>query len=413
LCYINSIFAPDIKFYLSEKGIDYIYNDAFYEPKSEKITKDFKKLLIDTSVVHVFIPKTVSTVTTFNIPGYYSVTDDVIVIAASGLTNKSQVLAHEIGHLLSLPHPFPNFELFLDPFKSGQKLPDNTECMNGKNCKTKGDGFCDTPPDLIEYISSSSDCKKLPFYVFDNCGDTIKPIMNLLMSYRECDKYVITPEQWQAIYKDLDLGKHKHFPKNYTGSTLIAKDAALTKAPVVIQKNANNTSKVLFEWSKVANAKGYILQVASTSTFSALTFLYSSVTENLSQEVILNTGKKYFWRVLPFSAVACDDWTKVTTQNIASVATDEAFEADFSLFVYPNPVQKECFVNIESEESKTVQVQLLNLQGEKILDLGERNIQTGENTLNFSVENLPTGMYFLHLFEKNKKRIVEKIIVGQ
>ncbi len=121
--------------------------------------------------------------------------------------------------------------------------------------------------------------------------------------------------------------------------------------------------------------------------------------------------EKYFWRVLPFSSVACDDWTKVVPQNIASVSNEDIFEAHFAVSVQPNPVQNECFVKIESEENKTLRVQFFNIQGEKILDLGEKNLQIGENTLNFSTENLPNGMYFLHFFEKNKNHLVEKIIV--
>jgi len=56
---------------------------------------------------------------------------DAIIIQKSALTDMTPV--HEMGHFFGLPHTFEGH--------SGGGL--STELVNGSNCTTTGDGFCD------------------------------------------------------------------------------------------------------------------------------------------------------------------------------------------------------------------------------------------------------------------------------
>jgi len=79
-------------------------------------------------------------------------------------------LAHEIGHFYGLPH---THEVF-----SGEELVD------GSNCLTAGDGFCDTPadPDLSGFVSRT--CNYTGSFR-DRNGDTYMPDVSNIMSYSD------------------------------------------------------------------------------------------------------------------------------------------------------------------------------------------------------------------------------------
>ncbi len=82
-----------------------------------------------------------------------------------------EILAHELGHALGLPHTH-----------GYTNTGTTTELVDGSNCETHGDHFCDTPadPNLLYVINSS--CVYTGSAVDAN-GDAYQPNTHNLMSY--------------------------------------------------------------------------------------------------------------------------------------------------------------------------------------------------------------------------------------
>ncbi|GIV32943.1 MAG: hypothetical protein KatS3mg031_0478 [Chitinophagales bacterium] len=109
--------------------------------------------------------------------GYFSGgSRDFIAIAKSCAGPTNSTVAHEFGHYFSLPHTFFGWE-GRDPNTANATAFD--ERVNGSNCLTAGDRFCDTPAD---YLSDRWSC---PYNKtkLDYNGDQYQVDGTLFMSY--------------------------------------------------------------------------------------------------------------------------------------------------------------------------------------------------------------------------------------
>lgn len=88
-------------------------------------------------------------------------------------SNNLGTVGHEMGHYFSLPHTFEG---------NGEELAD------GSNCKTAGDGVCDTPADPYNETNPEayhSGCTFI-YALKDAHGDYYDPHMGNIMSYYGC-----------------------------------------------------------------------------------------------------------------------------------------------------------------------------------------------------------------------------------
>lgn len=76
--------------------------------------------------------------------GYFSPSDNGVAVAKSCAMPGGTTIAHEFGHFFSLPHTFYGWEY-------GIPDDEDQEWVNGANCNSAADGFCDTPPDYLDY----------------------------------------------------------------------------------------------------------------------------------------------------------------------------------------------------------------------------------------------------------------------
>ncbi len=99
-------------------------------------------------------------------------------------------IAHELGHFFGLKHTFEN------------TVP---ELADGSNCKTAGDGFCDTPADpykqgdaLSQYINILT-CKFVS-ELKDTNGEFYNPdVSNIMSYYGRCICLTFTTEQYNSM----------------------------------------------------------------------------------------------------------------------------------------------------------------------------------------------------------------------
>lgn len=159
-----------------------------------------------------------------------------------------KTIQHEMGHYLGLPHTFES--------------SDGIEFVNGTNCSSAGDFFCDTPADFLD------DRTPCPYTGLeqDINGDFYKDVIDetLIMSYffDECVNRFSTQQENEMVFvlnNDRDNLLNQPLP-----------DLNPLPAPTFVTPVAGDTTIVgnqptTFRWNKVPGADFYILKVSLTS----------------------------------------------------------------------------------------------------------------------------------------------------
>jgi hypothetical protein len=76
----------------------------------------------------------------------------------------------------------------------------------------------------------------------------------------------------------------------------------------------------------------------------------------------------------------------------------------------PNPVLQNAVIDITVPEAGNMQIDLLNINGQKISNIYSGFLLKGDHTVNFTKKNLPAGMYMLKVNSKISSGAI-KIVV--
>ena len=153
--------------------INYVFKDEFalFEKINDETLCD--SLDVENVLNIYFVPRLykISSGDTVNLCGYAylsGITKNRIIMKNSCATNGS-TLAHEIGHYFSLYHTHSS--------SNGDEL------VNGSNCSTAGDSFCDTPADpTLSTTTVTNSCTYIGNEQ-DTNGDFYEPDVTNFMSY--------------------------------------------------------------------------------------------------------------------------------------------------------------------------------------------------------------------------------------
>ncbi len=233
--------------------------------------------------------------------GYFSGgSRDFIAVAKSCSGPTNSTVAHELGHYFSMPHTFFGWES-RDPNTASATAFD--ERVNGTNCLTAGDRFCDTPAD---YLSDRWSC---PYNKtkLDYNGDQYQVDGSLFMSYANdaCqDKF--SPEQINAMRSYLLSAR-----SNLLSQPQPAKDS-VGLTTVVYPPDGSNGIPANFtqlRWRKVAGATRY--HVLLTRFFNGSFYEVDTVVQDTT---ILLSGLQpnvnYRWKIKAFNeGYTCAEYT--------------------------------------------------------------------------------------------------------
>lgn len=162
-----------------------------------------------------------------------------------------------------------------------------------------------------------------------------------------------------------------------------------------------------FQWSAVAGATGYRLQVSSNLSNFESGIVYSATTSNLNFPLSSNLepNKTYHWRVV--SQNSCGS----TTSGIQAFTTEggnatTALEIN-TFKIFPNPVLENLMIAFETPTGNRLDVTLLSVTGEVKL---QQKINPGASTVKVKAGDLPPGIYFLKI-SSDGAAVIRKVIV--
>lgn len=113
---------------------------------------------------------------------------DLIVMLKSAFTGMTAV--HEMGHFFGLPHTFAEIS-------TNSEDGPSSELVNGSNCQSMGDGFCDTEADPYSVGSGAAPCGFVYGPKDANNQYYVPPVDNI-MSYWGC-RCRFTQEQYNYM----------------------------------------------------------------------------------------------------------------------------------------------------------------------------------------------------------------------
>lgn len=431
-CTLTEDFEPtNIRFYI-EGEINYLSNSSYLDHPT---VLDGAEMMFENNVANTLNCYFVSDPAGncgYNLP-YAGLT-----VAKSCAGINDHTWAHEIGHALSLAHPFFGWEggvshdgsvphdfddpapitvtydytYFLDTLILDTMIIDTAfvEFVDGSNCHVAADGFCDTAPDYLAsrwICNSNSESSDIQT---DPSGATFQSDGTLIMSYADdACSYRFSDEQIAAMRANL-IDEKPHWLYDQSAEEPVEEMATLI-SPVddeVVQFN-----NVLLEWETVPNATHYVVEISRLQNFPLTVTDSYLINGNALTVSNLLDQKKYYWRVRAFNRQHfCTPFTEkesFETDNFLSV--DE--ENTLTFFeIFPSRVRPGSSVNImvNARLSFAGEIRLYNVLGQ-LVEVTAIDFAVGENNLELEIhENLPSGLYVLAI-GGNGGFVSKKIVV--
>lgn len=379
LCELNERFIPTgFHFYL-ESEIDYINDVELYIGDNNAIWEKSEAYKSSTAVNLFF--HGISDVWC----GVYFGGVDVVYIRNSCQGPNATTLSHELGHFFGLMHTFYGWE--------GGNTPTEIEKIDGTNCRSAGDGFCDTKPD---YVGERWNCP-LGKNLVDPNNVVFKPDSSLYMNYAldACHKR-FSNEQMLAMQNNLSS---RGIAKTSADISNLPPPQKLYPVPGDTSVNADY---VELSWKAVPGAFAYHVEIARFGDWNYLN--YDQLIFDTAVVVDLFGHWPYAWRVKAITAAnTCSSFGAVdtfTTRELPAGIT-QVYKTN-EAFLYPNPVslgQKVYFkTNGETE------VHVYSSMGKLVAKL-EANFQS-----EISIDLPVAGMYFV-VFKNAQGSLTKRLVV--
>ena len=302
-CLMNQRFSrSQIQFYLYAAP-HYIKNTRYFNMSDGNVDRDMKNGNNIADVCNVYIVQNAvsSGVTVCGYATFPGFGRQGIVVQKSCMDATSSTLTHEMGHFLGLPHTFSGWE----GRDATAAATSTDERVNGSNCATRGDRFCDTPADFI------SDRWNCPYTgaKTDFNGDLYRTVLDgqFFMSYSNdgCQtKFSIDQEAEMVEVRNIS----RSGMNRYTVPSVLNPASTNLVSPTNASINVAPFTSLV--WNKSADATHYHVMMSTSSSF-AFNVLIDTITADTSFLLRgANTATTYYWKVLPMTLGAtCGTYT--------------------------------------------------------------------------------------------------------
>ncbi|MFM9142668.1 MAG: zinc-dependent metalloprotease [Bacteroidota bacterium] len=415
LCELNNHYRnTGIQFFL-RGDVNYINSSAWYNLPSFATAGTINDLHNVSRVINVYFcnlsamqlcgfanfPGTGEPQSTFRQGAIY------LSIGCSGAGNSTW--AHEMGHFLSLPHPFQTTSDA--PAAAGAervtRLANEVAPRLPANCANAGDRFCDTPAD---FRPDRWNCPGSNGTVRDINNDLFTPVGRYYMSYADdaCqDSFSV--QQKAAMRATVTITGGQAGPRLYLLSPPIAPyDTIVDSKPTHVHplnNSVNNVPNLTFRWNRVPGATMYLLRISRQFTFTTLIedrIVYDTAYQYTGSS--LNPNVDYYWSVKAINhKVTCGAYSASTTGNYwkfrtvgAASARDLVTTSDFTLF--PNPAGSEgAWIMLEESYAKEqiTRLECFDMQGRLV---HAQNLDShGTHRVSLPNTGLVPGLYTIRL----------------
>ena len=411
----------DLHFYI-DADIDYLNSSAYYDHEFSG-GRDLMRNYNRTNVFNNYVVGGAA-----GACGYYSGSGDGVVLDLDCINGTDRTWTHEVGHYFGLPHTFfgwesvgtiKNVNAFDRPAPATLSLNGRTvqvEKVDGSNCATAADGFCDTPPDYLPERWRCDQQGVYPDSLLDPDSTRFAVPAENIMSYA-LDGCVesFSPEQITAMNTNL------------TGRIGLSRDevpafAAADPADVELLSPAQDetveySNEVTLRWNRVPNAHLYLVQLNLSLNFlgSVTTSFFTSDTSAVIRD-ILEPNFRYYWRVRPINRYdVSGDFSNYArfrngaTENTTSATIDAALDAAVSLG--PNPVAAGNDLRLRGANTQNgkLDLRLFDASG-RIVRFYPAQQVAGAWTASLPTEGLAPGFYTLRI-GLNGRMVTRRLVV--
>lgn len=410
LCKLNADFADqNIKFYLKTGYFPEINSDALYLHDDRSTAAFLMDVYKEPDAINLFITQSAGDLPNGGTAGgYYTPSVDVIVLTIGNILPNRTTLSHEVGHYLTLPHPFFGWEA--TPYTNGtvapvtvpyagQNIYVETQPRSGinSNCHIAADGFCGTNPNY--YFDAPSSTCTFTGNAIDPVGNTVTTDENNIMSYfPEVCTNEFSQDQKDAMRADaIARGYNTTMPP-----TLNTVDNTPTLLNPINNNVAFNPDQVHLTWEPVTNATRYLVTIERSEGVAGWSFYSNTIVEQPEAWMSVDPNRQFRWSVYPFNQYDfCGnsessfgtfrslDWA-VGVEELANVQEWK---------LYPNPVEKGAtlFMEMRSANNAEAHLTVYNVMGQQVRAPRAIMLVQGENTVSVETMDLPTGVYSLTL----------------
>lgn len=437
LCAWNKIYEDnglEMQFYIkgfSEINLDALYNSpqSFSGTSRMLTTKkaDAMNVYLTNDAGDGSTPGSV-TLAYYSSGGTDYANDWIVCINAQVNAASAGTIAHEAGHMFTLPHTFYGWEATTPPTAaapcapatvaySGRAIQVEKVARTGttKNCETAADGFCDTQADYNLGFGWNGGCTWSGVAKDPDCVALDPDEANLMGYFLNCLKTFST-EQKNAIRNNFLNHPKRAYLRNASTPLLTGAAPALLSPAVGVTTNFFNN--IQFDWDDVSGAMGYSIEVSRFASFGTGTksqyVTSSDANFNANNAAgLLVAGAKYYWRVKAIVPYKNCDNTSLTGNFIAGTVNAVNDIAGVSHFnVSPNPLSKSQNLSLEmnSDNAFEARVKLYNVTGQ-LMKTENRRFAAGFSVQSISVSDLTNGTYILTV--ESEKGVLNKRVVIQ
>jgi len=431
LCTLNADFEQaDIQFYLRE-DFRFINSTAYNDHPNVDVGAEMMFTYNVDSTLNCYIMDGPAGNCGYNLP-YAG-----IALGESCAGPDDHTWAHEVGHALSLPHPFLGWEggqthdgsvpavynepapetvtydytSFQQVYYTDTLIIDTAlvEKMDGSNCHEAADGFCDTPPDYLAFRWSCNSNNSSTISQTDPNGVQFISDGQWIMSYAldNCSS-TFSAEQIAAMRANL-MGPKLHYLFRDTPQPAVTEVADLIQP---IDGETAQFDNVVFSWNAVANANRYEVRI-NLLIGNTPVFLTREITNDTF--LILDNlpnNRNLSWEVAAFSTSSfCLQYSAAGNFRTGVVTSTVELDQLGQYDIHPNLLSsgQSIYIRVNAEKTADLEVGLYDLSG-RLLQADQYIQKPGAQQFEFFTADHPSGLYILNL-KVGDQQIVEKVMI--
>ncbi len=418
LCALNEDFSDSkIQFFLFG-DIDYIYNTAWNNHKSVLEGAEMMFANNDPKAINCYIGTSAAGNCGYNLP-YAGV-----VIAKACITGHTWT--HELGHNLSLQHPFLGWEgkqykysnptprfvtydytNFKDSLITDTTIIDTAfvELVDGSNCQNAADKICDSPPDYLSFRWNCNNSGKSTILQKDYNNQDFYSDGSLYMSYSsdECQTRFTTA---QMELMRATISYKKTFLLDVPTPQIVhVPDVSALDYPAMGE--VLPVDHIQLEWKASEHASRYIVQVSLNKSFSRIKYQGPSDTNHLALK--LKIPRKYYWRVYAYGRSDYCSGASPTGYFSATeaVGVKQKDSAPLSFYVFQER-PGETMLSISSGGYRQLQLEQYNINGARVKAASVITVHKG--LYQYRLTNTP-GLHLLIVRDEQSRKLYHKLFV--